>query len=123
MSCLHLAQIVNPNAELWERSGVKFPLAHWTTSFASTVLLSVLILLRLLFLKRRFFKATGFTHHTPYFSLPTLLIESAALYSAFAVAFLITYVRGFVAVNQIFLRPMQQVQVRGCCFRAGGPCE
>lgn len=54
----------------------------------------------------------GKTHREIYFSVSAMLVESAFLYSAFALAFIISYVEDNTPVNQIFYQTIGQVTVR-----------
>ena len=59
-------------------------------------------------------------HTQHYLSLATLIVESAALYSAFAIAFLVSYALD-APINQIWLGFAQAAQVRGV-FRFLSQC-
>ncbi|KAI9062692.1 hypothetical protein FKP32DRAFT_1723636 [Trametes sanguinea] len=65
--------------------------AYYTLSLGLNVLLTVLITVRLLTYRRSLLKYLPAAHSKPYLSLCSVLVESAALYSAFAVAFLVSY--------------------------------
>ncbi|KAJ3003869.1 hypothetical protein NUW54_g5086 [Trametes sanguinea] len=65
--------------------------AYYTLSLGLNVLLTVLITVRLLTYRRSLLKYLPAAHSNPYLSLCSVLVESAALHSAFAVAFLVSY--------------------------------
>lgn len=110
MSCFLIAQLARPGATLWETSSVNFALTYWGTSIATTVLLTVLIVGRLLYARYRMRKAMGTGYQASYVSASAMLIESASLYAAFALTFIITYARNS-PVNYIIFGPLGQIQV------------
>ncbi len=65
-------------------------------------MLTILIILRLYMYRRRLLTSLPPEHARHYVSLATIVVESAALYSVFAILFLITYAVGH-PTNQIFL--------------------
>ena len=74
--------------------------------------MTVLIVVRLLIYRRTAMRSLGaLTEHArDYTSLVTIVIESASLYSVFAILFLVTYAV-HNPMNQIFLGPANFVQV------------
>ncbi|CAL1697904.1 unnamed protein product [Somion occarium] len=109
MSCFLLAQLARPGATLWETSSVNFALTYWSTSIATTILLTLLIVARLMYARYRMRKAMGPGHQASYLSVAAMLVESASLYAVFALVFIITYARGS-SVNYLLFGPLGQVQ-------------
>ncbi|EIN05092.1 hypothetical protein PUNSTDRAFT_75263 [Punctularia strigosozonata HHB-11173 SS5] len=109
MSCFLLAQLCLPGATLWETSNVNFALVYWSTSVATNWLLTLLIVGKLAYMRHRVRKIMGADQRSPYLSVSTMLIESAALYSTFAIAFMVTYARNDTA-NFLFFTTLSQVQ-------------
>lgn len=76
--------------------------AYYAISPAANMLLTILITARLLFYRRRAKKYLRWEQISEYFSLSTILIESAALNSIFALVFVITFAIDH-SLNQVFL--------------------
>lgn len=109
MSCFLLAQLVHPGGTIWQASSVNFALGYWSTSIATSVLLTLLIIARLLYARYRLRNMLSSAHLAPFLSVSAMLVESAALYTAFALPFIITYAKGNSA-NFLFLAPLGQIQ-------------
>ncbi|EIN04130.1 hypothetical protein PUNSTDRAFT_76804 [Punctularia strigosozonata HHB-11173 SS5] len=109
MSCLLLSQIAEPGDNIWKQLSVKFALTYWCISIGATLLLTTLIVVRLLYMRYKLRKVMGPHHRSPYLSISTILVESAFLYCAVGLAFIITYARNDPAQN-IFLPVLGQVQ-------------
>ena len=92
------------------------PLAYGASYFAislgSNIVMTVLIMARLLIYRRTIMTSLGLSadHARDYTSLATIVIESASLYSVFAILFLITYALNH-PINQIFLSLANSAQV------------
>lgn len=84
--------------------------AYYSISPAAHMLLTILITARLLFYRRRAKKYLRWEHISEYFSLSTILIESAALNSIFALVFVITFAIDH-SLNQVFLGVASSAQV------------
>lgn len=76
--------------------------AYYAISPAANMLLTILITARLLFYRQRAKKYLRWEQISEYFSLSTILIESAALNSVFAIVFVITFAIDH-SLNQVFL--------------------
>lgn len=90
------------------------PLAYGTSYYAlslgANIILTVLIAVRLLLYRRRVLKTLPSDHAKDYVSLLTIIVESAALYSVFALIFLITYGVSHPS-NQVFFGFASAAQV------------
>ena len=75
------------------------------------IILTILIISRLLTYRRRIKKVMGQDHGKDYVSLAAFVVESAILYSIFALAFLITYAINS-PINQVFIGLVTPAQVR-----------
>ncbi|KAK7472489.1 hypothetical protein VKT23_000604 [Stygiomarasmius scandens] len=73
------------------------------------VILTIFIVGRLLYARYRIKSSLGSRYGQNYLSVASMLVESAALYSIWALVFLITYARGSAAQN-ILLPPLGQIQ-------------
>ncbi|GJJ11028.1 hypothetical protein Clacol_005259 [Clathrus columnatus] len=110
MSSLMLAQINNPSVGFFSHTSVDFALTFWSISIGTTLLLTALIVLRLMYRKYQVRKAFLNTPtKTPYLSVSATLAESAFLYSVVGLIFIITYARNSPVVN-LFLPLLGQVQ-------------
>jgi uncharacterized membrane protein YgcG len=76
--------------------------SYYIISLSVNILLTILITIRLLLYRRRARRAIQGDQGSEYFSLAAIVIESAALYSVFALIFIITYAINN-PLNQIFL--------------------
>lgn len=74
---------------IWSDIGFQLVTAYWAVSIALNILLTCAIVSRLLFVRRQLGGYRGST--LPYVSVSAMLIESAFLYSACGIAFLVAY--------------------------------
>lgn len=112
MSILLLHQIVAPGGTLWIPESINFALVYWSTSVANNVLITASIVGYLLWMRFRIRRYLGPKQGAAsvYISVSAILVESAFLYTAFALAFLIPLALNS-PVNLIFLQALPQVQV------------
>lgn len=104
-----LAQLAQPGAQLFSGSTVNFALIFWWTDIATTILLTVVIVGRLIHMRWKLRRVMGTDDIAPYLSLSAMLLESAFLYTAWAVAFIITYAQN-LSINLFFFQPLGQIQ-------------
>ncbi|KAH9923181.1 uncharacterized protein BXZ73DRAFT_51093 [Epithele typhae] len=109
MGTLWTLQSSHPGLSLYSAEPLAFGTAYYTLSLGTNVLLTALITTRLLLFRREHAAALSSEHGSQYLSLATLVVESAALYSAFAVAFLVSYALN-APINQIWLGFAQAAQ-------------
>ncbi|KAH8101399.1 hypothetical protein BXZ70DRAFT_891770 [Cristinia sonorae] len=112
MSCLLLAQLTHPNSTIWQRANVNIELAYWSTTIATNILLTILIVTYLIRQRRRVINLAGhdsMSARTPYLSASAMLVEAAFLYTVFGLAFLIPYALGN-PLNILFFSLLGQVQ-------------
>ncbi|KAK2462417.1 hypothetical protein APHAL10511_005551 [Amanita phalloides] len=81
---------------------IELATAYLVTSLSSNILLTILIVLRLVLHRRRMLLTLPPEYAAQYVSLATIIIESAALYSVFALAFTITYAI-YPPISPVFL--------------------
>jgi hypothetical protein len=79
-------------------------------SLALNIIVTVLIVLRLLVYRHRIVRAMGKGHGSHYTSLAAMIIESAAINSAFSLLFLIPFAFNS-PIAQLFLQGLAMVQV------------
>lgn len=112
MSCLMLWEIINPAAGFFSKASLNFALTFWSISIGTTLLLTTLIVSRLLVMRFQARKALAnnkHAHTTYYLTVSATLIESAFLYSAVALIFIITFAKNN-PVENLFLPLLGQVQ-------------
>ncbi|KAJ6569379.1 hypothetical protein B0H19DRAFT_1024484 [Mycena capillaripes] len=80
-----------PGLSLYSRLPIEYGTAYYTISLSVNIIISTLIIARLLFYRRRLLKILPTAQARHYVSMMTIVVESAVLYSAFALLFLITY--------------------------------
>ena len=90
-SCLLISQIALPGATLWAPGNLAIVLGFGSTTCATTLLLSGLIVARLIYTRYQLKKAMGRDELAPYLTVSAMIIESAALYVVTALTFMITY--------------------------------
>jgi hypothetical protein len=112
MSCIFLAEVTGAGASFFSTSTVNFALGYWAGSIATTMLLTGFIVGKLLYIRSQLRGALGaeFDRRSPYVTISAMLVESACLYSACALAFIILFARNDPFQN-IFLPILGQVQV------------
>lgn len=84
--------------------------SYYAISLGINIILTILITIRLLGFRRQMLASLPAEHAKQYVSIAAIIIESAALYSLFAVLFLITYALNN-PLNQIFLGVASAAQV------------
>ncbi|KAM6503774.1 hypothetical protein JOM56_000717 [Amanita muscaria] len=85
--------------------------AYYGTSFSVNILVTFLIILRLALHRRAILQTLPVDYAEQYLSMAVIFVESAALYSVFAVAFIICYALAS-PISQVFLPlvpPCQQI--------------
>lgn len=86
--------------------------AYYVSSLAANILLTILIISRLLIHRRQVSNVLPEGYAKQYLSITGIIIESAGLYSVFALAFVISYALKN-PVNQVFMILGSTCQVRG----------
>ncbi len=89
---------------------VRLGIAFWSISAGLNIVFTFLISTRLLLIRRRANAVLGPSHGSHYTSVLAIVIESAALYSLWALIFLITYARNN-PIQNILLPPLGQIEV------------
>ncbi|OJT08330.1 hypothetical protein TRAPUB_782 [Trametes pubescens] len=102
MGTLWTLQSSHPGLSLYSKQPLAYGTAYYTISLGVNVILTALIIARLLAYRRTHLAHLPAAHAQQYLSLAALIIESAALYSAFAIAFLVSYAMN-APINQIWL--------------------
>jgi hypothetical protein len=87
-----------------------FGTAYYVTSLGVNILVTILITIRLVLHRRSIMNTLSPEHASQFLSLDTILIESAALYSIFALGFIVSYSINN-PMNQIFMSLASTCQV------------
>ncbi|KAJ2929642.1 hypothetical protein H1R20_g7450, partial [Candolleomyces eurysporus] len=99
LSITLLCFMTMPSHGFWDPMTVKIGTAYWSVSVSTNILITVSIAGRLLRMRTAIKKLLGPNHSSPYTSTMAMLIESAALYTTWALVFIITYARGDIFQN------------------------
>lgn len=99
-----------PGLSLCSSLPMEYGTSYFAISLGNNIILTILITIRLLKFRRQVLAALPAQHAKHYVSIAAIIIESAALYSFFAVLFLITYALDN-PLNQIFLAVASAAQV------------
>ncbi|TEB33420.1 hypothetical protein FA13DRAFT_1708233 [Coprinellus micaceus] len=110
---LSVAMVVftmNPAIGFWAPITINIGIAYWSTSIALNVILTVSIVGRLMFMRRKIRRLLGPKHDSPYTSVIAMLVESASLYTAWALVFMVCYAKGDIFQN-VVLPSLGHIQV------------
>ncbi len=110
MGTLWTLQSSQPGLSFYSALPLAYGESYYAISLGVNIMLTILIILRLYMYRRRLLTSLPPEHARHYVSLATIVVESAALYSVFAILFLITYAVGH-PTNQIFLGVASSTQV------------
>lgn len=88
LACFLFFMLSSPGQTIW--STFSFFTAYWSISVGFNIIVTLAIVARLLIMRRRIGKVMP-TTASPYVSISAMLIESAFLYSAAGVIFIVTY--------------------------------
>ena len=110
MSLLYLVQVSSASPfRAANGSTINFTAPYSGVSLALNILLTIAIVLRLLFYRRQIERALGKEHAANYAGIAAMVVESAALYSAFSLFFLIPFGLNSPIAN-ISLQVLDQIQ-------------
>ncbi|THU90412.1 hypothetical protein K435DRAFT_912160 [Dendrothele bispora CBS 962.96] len=104
-----IISIVRSDDSFWAETSIKLGTAFWAISLGLNILLTSLIATRLLIARYHVRALMGVRYGNNYISIVSMLVESAALYSVWALAFLITFAQGS-PVQNLLLPALGQVQ-------------
>ncbi|KAJ3499746.1 hypothetical protein NLJ89_g10062 [Agrocybe chaxingu] len=102
MGTLWTLQSSQPGLSLYSALPMAYGTSYYVISLSVNIILTILIATRLLLYRRKIMATIAPDHGTEYFSLAAIFVESAALYSLFAILFIITYAIDN-PINQVFL--------------------
>ncbi|KAH7929042.1 hypothetical protein BV22DRAFT_1029854 [Leucogyrophana mollusca] len=110
LGIINVVQASLPNQSLWSQGAISFAVPYFATSLSHNILTTALMAIRLLIHKKRFDKALGPQHNSPYTTVVAMLVESSALYAIFSIPFLVLFVINS-PYSYIFLSTLSQIQV------------
>ncbi|KAF8079142.1 hypothetical protein FPV67DRAFT_98873 [Lyophyllum atratum] len=102
MGALWTLQSSQPGLSLYSALPVAYGTSYIAISLGVNIILTVLITVRLLLYRRTVMETLPGDNAREYVSLVTIVVESASLYSVFALIFLVTYAINH-PVNSVFL--------------------
>ncbi|KAF7376501.1 hypothetical protein MSAN_00066000 [Mycena sanguinolenta] len=102
MGTLWTLESSHPDLSMYSALPQAYGTAYYALSLGSNIVLTLLIIGRLITYRRRLLESCPDEPTSHYISLATVIIESAALYTIFAVLFLITYALNN-PTNQVWL--------------------
>ncbi|KAF7315972.1 hypothetical protein MIND_00114100 [Mycena indigotica] len=91
LSSILIAELSQPGKTIWTKISVNLAIPYWSISISMTVILTALIAGRLLYMRYRLRHLIGRATRTTYMTVSAMLVESAMIYSANALVFLISY--------------------------------
>lgn len=112
MGTLWTLQSSQPGLSLYSALPMAYGTSYYVISLSVNILLTILITVRLVMYRRKISKILPSLDGNHYLSLAAIFVESAALYSIIALAFIISYAVNN-PINQIFLSMASSAQV---CF-------
>ncbi|KAK0209099.1 hypothetical protein DFS33DRAFT_503470 [Desarmillaria ectypa] len=101
--------IARSQDSFWATTSVRLGIAFWSISVGLNIVFTCLIATRLLLIRQRANAVLGPNHGSHYTSVVAIMVESAVLYSLWALVFLITYARNN-PVQNILLPPLGQIE-------------
>ena len=111
MGTLWTLQSSQPGLSFYSALPLAYGTSYYAISLGSNIVMTILIMVRLLIYRRTMMRSGLSTEDArDYTSLATIVIESASLYSVFAILFLITYALNN-PMNQVFLSLANSAQV------------
>jgi len=94
LAILSLIQFQQPGGSFWTHATVQFFVPFWFLTISLNVLLTLLIVVRLLYVRRTILSVLGAEHARTYTSIITILVESSAIFSITGVIYIICFKTG-----------------------------
>ncbi|ESK86665.1 hypothetical protein Moror_9691 [Moniliophthora roreri MCA 2997] len=117
---LFLKQLATVSQSSGELIGINYSPPYYIVTLASNIIVTVLIVLRLLIYRHRITRAMGSSHGSYYTSIVAMIVESALIYSSFALAFMVPFAISSPVAQlflQVWLSPIQGVSTILIIFR------
>jgi hypothetical protein len=109
MGIMFLLQVTS-NSPYFSSTNINYTVPYLSLSLALNIIITLVIVLRLLTYRHRISKVLGSNYGTQYTSIAAMIVESAALYSAFSVVFLTLFLLNN-PISATFLQSFTQVQI------------
>jgi hypothetical protein len=110
ISILLLIQLNAPGGSRWHSISFNLFTTFWGLEIGTNLLLTVLIVGKLMYRRRQLRKVMGATSTATYVTISAMIVESALLYSAAGLAFVISYA-SHSSFQNIMLPLSGQIQV------------
>ena len=110
MGVLWTLQSSHPGLSLYSALPLAYGTSYYAISLGVNILITILIVIRLFQYRTTVARSMPVEYAQQYLSIAAVLVESAALYSVFALCFLISYAVNN-PINQVFLGIAQATQV------------
>lgn len=110
MGTLWTLQSSQPGLSLYSALPMAYGTSYYAISLGINIILTILITLRLVMYRRSIMSRLPAEYAAHYVSLAAIIVESAAIYSVFAILFLITYAVNN-PTNQVLLAFASSAQV------------
>ncbi|PPQ94610.1 hypothetical protein CVT25_011404 [Psilocybe cyanescens] len=94
----------------WVAGSINFTAPYFWLSLALNMTMTIAICARLLFFRTRVRKVLGHNHGSDYTSIAAMVVESAAIYSAFSLCFLIPFALNH-PIQNTFIQMLGEVQI------------
>ncbi|KAF8960225.1 hypothetical protein BDZ97DRAFT_1834589 [Flammula alnicola] len=106
---LFTVQAALPNSSLWANSTLNFSVPFFSLAMALSILLTGMLVLRLLYMRREITKVLGPHHGKAYTGIAAMMLETAAPYGIFSFIFIVLYAKKNTAAN-LFIPLLSQVE-------------
>ncbi|KAG1751356.1 uncharacterized protein EDB91DRAFT_1104975 [Suillus paluster] len=104
-----LASVVTTTSPYFS-TNINYTVPYLSISLALNIIVTIAIVLRLLTYRYRISSVLGSSYGTQYTSIAAMVVESAALYSTFSVAFLTLFLLNN-PISETFIESLTQVQI------------
>ncbi|KAG2097497.1 uncharacterized protein F5147DRAFT_714896 [Suillus discolor] len=109
MGIMWLLQLTS-NSPFFTSTNINYTVPYLSLSLALNIIITIVIVLRLLTYRHRITKALGSRFGAQYTSIAAMIVESAALYSAFSLALLILFLLNN-PISETFIESLPQIQM------------
>ncbi|EMD34961.1 hypothetical protein CERSUDRAFT_116481 [Gelatoporia subvermispora B] len=109
LSVLSTFQAALPNSSLWANNTLDFSVPFWSLSMSLNILLTILLVTRLLYMRRRIIATLGRQYGQMYTGIAAMIVESALPYALVSFIFVVLYGLNNTAAN-LFIPLVSQVQ-------------
>ncbi|EMD34971.1 hypothetical protein CERSUDRAFT_124979 [Gelatoporia subvermispora B] len=109
MSALFTTQAALPNSSIWANGTRNFAVPFWSLSMSLNILLTILLAIKLLYMRRIIVATIGPQHGKMYTDITAMIIECALPYALVSLVFIVLYGIGNTA-ETLFLPLLAQVE-------------